>query len=77
MKEIITIGVGGCGITLADSLIKQSALEHNIDISTGKLEIDQIDNYGKSYPLVLFNEKSENYYVPRSIFVDSVPDERD
>ncbi len=53
MKEIITIGVGGCGINITDMFLREIAQEHRIDLSgTPSKNIADISHY----PSVFFDE---------------------
>ena len=68
MKEIISLGVGGCGINLTDNFFREIATEHRIDING-----TPIDGIGDMHhmPSVFFDECQSGKYIPRSLLIDS------
>jgi hypothetical protein len=68
MKEVISIGIGNCGLTVNETFFSEIANEHNLseDGSTTK-------DFTKEghYPHIYFDECQNGKYVSRSLMIDS------
>ena len=68
MREIVSVGVGGCGNQLNNQFWKTICKEHGVDTSDGRfkgdsdLQLERINVY--------FNEATGGRYVPRVALVD-------
>eukprot|EP01084_Bolivina_argentea_P031202 57761_1 len=77
VREVISLGIGQCGIQLGYQTWRQYCIEHNISV-TGKY-----DNYIKMGPTkqmsedqsfrCFFQETQSGQFVPRNIFIDTEP----
>jgi tubulin beta len=70
MREVVTIGVGKCGINMTHKFLDSVREDHDVD-QQGAYK-GQADQLGKGIK-VHFNESSKNKYIPRSIIVDTDP----
>ena len=69
MREIVTLGIGGYGVTITDSMMKAVAKEMKIDQIKDKAEDD--NQLKTEYPEVFFEETKSGAWKSRSILVDS------
>ena len=71
MREIVSVGVGGCGNQLNNQFWKTICKEHGVDTSDGRfkgdsdLQLERINVY--------FNEATGGRYVPRAVLMDLEP----
>lgn len=66
MREIITIGIGGAGCSMAHQFWRRVMREHTID-NSGRRTHD--DGRGQAF----FEKSSSNRFTPRALFVDLDP----
>lgn len=70
MRELITVQIGHCGNSIGTKFWELAAEDHGI---TNNGVYDGVHNLQQLYSDVLFVEKSDGYYCPRNIMVDSDP----
>ena len=68
MKEILSLGIGNCGIALTEQFLTEIAQEHLID-SSGKKIQDKSDSL--HYPNIFFDEFQDGKFISRSVLIDS------
>ena len=79
MTEIITINIGQCGTQIAQSFLELACLEEGIspdgtlkdDTKSKEIEKDTSSKHKKnSQHKILFDERPDGRYIPRSIMID-------
>lgn len=68
VREVITLGVGQCGIQMGQAVWEQYCAEHCIGPNGEKLDDNSAQNF-----LCFFEETGGGQYVPRSMMVDLEP----
>ena len=72
MREVITIGIGSCGVNVANKFVKISLEEHQIDQTGTSIDTNNSNDESKGIN-VLFKETQMQRYYPRTILIDTDP----
>ena len=73
MREVVSVNIGGSGITIAANFWRTIALEHGIDPFHKHYQPQQSSSAIETY----FSESVRGTYAPRTLFIDLNPDKID
>jgi tubulin alpha len=77
MKEIISIGIGGCGIGISSSVWELYCAEHGLSDDSGIRNINPSGHEVLSNPDIVFEESILGRHLPRQVMLDLGTDDID